>query len=304
MSAAMRRWRTVLCAGALWLAGEPAAAQTPELKVQVNYVYAAQFGFGSYDVGDLTVDVYTLPLAYTFKEIYRDWDLTLGLPIVYGHYTFRTTLVEGGQRFGIEAHQRSIAAEPRLRLQIPIIHHLWLSPFAAFGAGSTFDSGGRVKQQGQTRFHLNSDESGFYTYQGGYTLLYEYDWRAFTLFLGDALIGAGDDFFDDSNNTEAYGTLRNGIELRHPLGFEILHRVPDAGVFFIYDHFFPALQFTRVRRSTLDVDDLFEVGMTFGSATPLDLPYVGDMLDDLRLGVAYEAGDGLDAWKLTTGFPF
>ena len=41
-----------------------------------------------------------------------------------------------------------------------------------------------------------------------------------------------------------------------------------------------------------------------GSATPLDLPYVGAMLDDLRLGVAYQAGDGLDAWKLSTGFPF
>lgn len=127
----------------LWLAS---GARANELNVQVNYVYAAQFGFGSYEVGDLTVSVYTLPLAYTFKDLYRDWDLTVGLPIVYGDFSFKTMLVEEGERFGVQAQQRSLATEPKLRLQIPILSELWLSPFVAFGAGSTFDSSGRVRQ--------------------------------------------------------------------------------------------------------------------------------------------------------------
>jgi hypothetical protein len=55
---------------------------------------------------------------------------------------------------------------------------------------------------------------------------------------------------------------------------------------------------------SVNVYSLFEVGLTIGAASPLDLPWVGDMLDDVRLGVGYQAGDGLDAVKVTTGFPF
>lgn len=282
----------------------PAQDNQPEsINAHVNYVYASQFGFGTYEVGGLDVAVYSLPISFTFKDVYRDWDIRLGLPITYGHFRFKNVSNDNGQRVSIKAHSQSLAAEPRLVVDIPVFEHFRFSPLGAWGGGSTLDSGGRVKR-GNESIKLNSNENWFYTYQFGYTALYEYVGLPFKLFFGNALIWAGDDFIGTNGDVESYGTLRNGVEGRHPLGFDICGRVPDGGLYFIYDHFFPSLQFTRVRKASLSVSDLFEVGINIGSATALDLPWIGNTLDDVRIGIGYQAGDGLDAVKVTTGFPF
>lgn len=273
------------------------------VNAHVNYVYASQFGFGAYEVGGLDVAVYTLPLSFTFKDVYRDWDVRLGLPITYGHYRFKTVSNRDGERVSIKAHSESLATEPKVTLDIPLFSGFRFSPMGAFGGGSTLDSGGRVRAGSET-FPLDSSESYFYTYQVGYTCMYEYVGLPFRLFFGNALIWAGDDFVDSDDDVESYGTLRNGVEARHPLGFDLWDRVPDGGLYFIYDHFFPSLQFTRVRKDALSVSDLVEVGVNIGSATALDLPWVGSTLDDVRIGIGYQAGDGFDAVRVTTGFPF
>ena len=158
-------------------------------------------------------------------------------------------------------------------------------------------------QVGEQRLPLDSSESWFYTWQVGATSLYQRRWRHLTGNAGLALLGAGDAGFGD-DGTEDYGVVRAGLEVRHPLGFTVVGREPNAGLYVIYDRFFPSLQFTRVRRAALEVSDLVEIGVTLGAASPLELPWVGDLLDDLHLGAAYQTGDGLDAWKLSTGFPF
>lgn len=301
----MERGRRIVAAllAAVGLASGALAQHGPNLNVQVNYVYATQFGFGAYNIGGLRVNVYSLPLSYTFKDVWRDWDLTLRAPITFGNYRFAATYMEDGERVAVNAHTNTIAVEPLLRLDVPLFEGFRLSPLGAWGLGSSFDSGGKLRAGGQT-INLNSSESAFYTYQMGVTSLYERPWRTFKLLFGAALIWAGDEYFDDKADLESYGTFRTGVEARHPLGFAIAGRLPDAGLAFIYDHFFPGLEFTRVQRAALEVSDLFQVALTVGAASPLELPVIGDMLDDLRLGVAYQAGDGLDAVKLTTGFPF
>jgi hypothetical protein len=299
-----RRWSVIITI-AIGLAVSAVAQDDvdPSLDVRVNYVYAAQFGFGAYAVGGLDVNVYSLPIPYTVEHIYRDWDLRIRVPIIYGRYRFSTRFTEDGERIAVSAHTNSMAVAPRLQLDVPIIEGLRISPVASWGIGGTFDSGGRV-QAGDVRFNLQSDESWFHTYEAGVTSLYQRHYGDFTAGLGGSLIWAGDDFFDENGDMESYGSFRCGVEGRHPLGFAIHERRPDGGLYFVYDRFFPSLQFTRVRRAALEVTDLFEIGVTVGAASPLDLPMVGDRLDDLRVGAAFQTGDGLDAWKLSLGFPF
>ena len=294
-----------------WLAALPvlataASAQLPpsdQVEVSVNYVYAAQFGLGSYEVGGLQVDVYTLPIPYTWRDVYRDWDLHLRVPIVYGSYDFAATIEERGQLVHVSADTNSLAVAPRLRLDIPLpLDGLRLSPIAPWGVGATFDSSGRARAA-TIEVPLSTSESWFYTWEAGVSSLYQRHQRDLTGNLGMALLGAGDNTFE-GDSVEAYGSFRAGVEGRHPLGFTIEGREPDGGLYVIYDHFFPSLQFSRVRRASLEVSNLVEVGATLGAASPLELPWVGDMLDDLQLGAAYQVGDGLDAWKLSTGFPF
>jgi hypothetical protein len=292
----------VALAAALLSIGAAAAAQD-ELDVRVNYVYAAQFGFGSYSLGGLRVNVYTLPIPITWENVFRDWDLNLRVPIVYGRYRFSARYFEDNVRISVRSSTNSLAVAPQLRLDIPLADTWWVSPMVSWGFGSTFDTSGSA-QIGDERASIDVSESWFHTYQAGVSTLYQRRWRGFTGNLGGALLGAGDDFFDEDGNTERYGTFRVGAEARHPLGFEIAGRTPDAGLYFIYDRFFPSLQFTQVRRAALEVDNQYEVGLTFGAASPLQLPWVGDLLDELRVGASYVTGDGLDAWRLSTGFPF
>src|SRR5690606_12269297 len=157
---------------------------------------------------------------------------------------------------------------------------------------------------------VSSDETAFYTYQIGISSIFHYPWNDFTFLFGNAFIYAGDASFDDGEDesVEGYGTFMTGIEGRHPLGFEIGDFVPDAGVFFVYHLFTPSLEFTRVGRTTLEIDQIFEVGGTIGLARPYEVSWAPEMLNealaDFRIGIGYQSGEDLDGVRLTFGFPF
>src|SRR5215468_2879015 len=62
-----------LSLGLLWLGAfagpvQDAAAQVDnhQIETRVNLPYVLQFGFGSYDVGGLSVGVYRVPVSHTF----------------------------------------------------------------------------------------------------------------------------------------------------------------------------------------------------------------------------------------------
>ena len=56
--------------------------------VEVNFIYAFQLGFGSYNVGGLDVQVYSLPISYTFNDFLGNEKLKLVLdaPVFYGRF--------------------------------------------------------------------------------------------------------------------------------------------------------------------------------------------------------------------------
>ena len=78
---------TSACAGALLLGSMASRAQvsppsTLNRTVNLNYVYAAELGFGGYSLSGLTAQVYTLPLDYTLHDVLRDgWALRILAPI-------------------------------------------------------------------------------------------------------------------------------------------------------------------------------------------------------------------------------
>lgn len=276
-----------------------------DIDVRVNYVYASQFGFGRYDVGGLSVGVYTLPLAFSVPHVWRDVDLRLALPVTYGRYRFRHEFEFLGQPARAAITTNTLATEPRLMLDFPIVAGLRITPLGAWGFGGTFGSSSSLVVGDQT-LDTEVDESMFYTYQIGVSSLYERPWRTFTWLLGASVIRAGDGTFDrgDEATAEDYTALRAGTELRHPLWFDVRGRIPDAGITFVYDYFLPRLQFTRAGRADLEVDQIFEFGLTVGSSTPLDLPWLGGLLDGIRIGASYQKADGLDGFRITTGLPF
>jgi hypothetical protein len=120
----------------------------------------------------------------------------------------------------------------------------------------------------------------------------------FLLSIGSRLAAAGD--AGESSKSTNYGTLQNGLEVRHPLGFDVNGVVPDVGVSFIYYYFFPSAKFSLPGERPLEVSNQFEFGINVGSATPAKLW----IFDNPRIGVSYRFGDGLTGVRAQFGFPF
>lgn len=272
---------------------------TTELKVSVNYVYAAQLGFGGYRVGGLSVNVYSLPIAFTLNDVLADWNLKIGVPIQYGTYHFSGT-DSNGVKF--TADQQTISFEPKLKLEIPLRPWWKVSPVAAFGFGQTFASSATERAPDTDRDTKSLGETTYYTYEVGVSSLVTLGTIEKVKFdLGNAFLYAGNtQLAGVQQSPEGYGSLQTGIEGRRPLGFTWQSLVPDASLFFIYYYFTPSLQFTRIEQKSLAVDNLYEIGFTLGSETPIDAP----LLSDLRIGASYRVGTNLDAFRINFGFPF
>ena len=306
------RWIGLALTAALVVGLAPAAhaqAEQPgrQIDVAVNYVYAAQLGFGTYRVGGLNVNVYSLPLQYTLHDVLLDWRLKVEMPILYGDYSFRKSVVVeelDDARVKVFADQRTLSAEPKLKLEIPVLEPWTVSLIGAWGFGSTFDSEVhyRLPDGRKVRDRQAEQDVWYYTYQVGVSSLLQHRIDRLTLGLGNAFIYAGTANLERAPNAQAYGALETGVEARHPLGFDVGAYEPDASLFFIWYWFTPSLEFTRVEKRTLQVDNVYEVGLSVGAdaATPFDIPVLGNP----RLGVSYRVGNDLDAIRLNFGFPF
>src|SRR4029078_10221180 len=152
-----------------------------------------------------------------------------------------------------------------------------VKPYVAAGVGRTFNGSAAVEGTPGGEFHV----------EGRFVFRYASRLAA----AGDATIGP-----TRSPNTN-YGTLQNGLEVRHPLGFDLK---PDLGVSFIYYYFFPSAKFSLPGESPLEVSNQFEFGINIGSAKPAKLW----IFNNPRIGVSYRFGDGLTGVRAQFGFPF
>jgi hypothetical protein len=268
------------------LAAPPAPAQVPTPTVDVdigtitvNYVYAAQLGFGGYSIGGLDVAVYTLPLAYTFADaLGPGYDLRVRLPLQYGNYQFQAH--PAGQP-KITLNANTLAAIPGVELRLPLTRRWALRPFAEWGLLTAFEP-----------------DSLTQLWSVGVRSLVEQPWGDFTFSLGNALLGAGN---VDVNGGDAvqYGTLENGVAARHPLGFDIGDAKPYGSLFFIWYFFFPDMQFARAYREPLRVQNQYEVGFSAGDV----IPWTFYGLEKQQLGVSFRFGE-FSAVHMNVGFPF
>lgn len=281
--------------GAIAGLAQDAAAQANgrQLDVQVNLPYAVQFGFGSYDVGGLSVNVFRVPLQHTFALGPDEdaWRLALTAYLGYGHFSFESSAL--GPK--ITASEDFVFALPQAELQIPIRRWWTVKPFAAAGLGRTFNGSATVEGGSGS---VQVEEGFVFLYAAGISNLFEFHVQDFLLSIGSRLAAAGD--AGESSKSTNYGTLQNGLEVRHPLGFDVKGFLPDVGVSIIYYYFFPSAKFSLPGESPLEVSNQFEFGINVGSATPAKLW----IFNNPRLGVSYRFGDGLSGVRAQFGFPF
>jgi hypothetical protein len=281
--------------GALAGPAQDAAAQADsrQIEAQVNLPYVLQYGFGTYDVGGLSVYTLRVPVPHTFALGPEEeaWRLVLTDYPGYSHASFETRV------FGpkVTASQDFAFVLPQAELQIPLRRGWTVKPYVAAGLGRTFN--GSVAIEGQPREHL--DEDFIALYAAGISNLLEAPVQDFLLSVGTKLAGAGAVPIGQSGS-QGFGTLQNGLEVRHPLGFRVKGLVPDVGVSFVHYYFFPSAKFSLPGQRPLEVSNQFEFGVSFGAAKPAMLW----IFESPRIGVSYRFGDGLTGFRVNFGFPF
>ena len=258
--------------------------------VEVNFIYAFQLGFGSYDVDGLSVDVYSLPISYTFDDFLGSEKLKLVLdtPVFYGRFRYRETFPDGTR---IKVDQDMMSVIPGAELQWEPVNHWHIKPFINAGlAWQVYDS--------STPNGLSVDDSFVFVYALGAGSLYQMFWKDFTFSLGNRLSWAGNTNFKHSVR-QSFALLENGIDVKHPLGFTVKGYEPDLSVYFNWYYFIPDTSFDRAFKPPLKVDNQYEIAATAGFVTPKKLW----ILTDPRIGVGYRFGD-LKAFAVNFGFPF
>jgi hypothetical protein len=273
----------VLLCGSVVTPAQAAADPNANRAVYLNYVYAAELGFGGYSLDGLRAQIYPLPLSYTFHDFLRDdWALKVLAPVELGLYSLDVTDTTGER---ISLSQQSVAVIPGAELQIPVGSHTVLKPFGQFGLGHTFG--------------IDGGSPNAYIYMAGVRAMSQWHLGATTLSLGDAAIYAGDSAIG-SGFSEHYVSLQLGFEVRHTLGFSIGTLEPDLGLYAI-DYYYPVpLVFSRFLQPELKIANQGELGFSVGSATPFQLLGVSNP----RLGVGFVFGGGLTVLHINFGFQF
>jgi hypothetical protein len=252
-----------------------------------------QFGFGSYEVGGLSVNAFRLPITQAVPLGTGDdaWRLAItGYP-GYGHASFESRAL--GPR--VTASQDFVFLLAHAELQIPLRRWWTVKPYVEAGLGRAFGAsieadGGRVGDVDAVFFGL---------YGGGISNLFEVRVQEFLLSVGTKLGGAGAATVGASRS-EGCGALQSGLEVRRSLGLRVKNLVSDVGASFIHYYFFPSAKFSFPGRRPLEVSNQFEFGISVGSATPAKLW----IFENPRIGVSYRFGDGLTGVRVNFGFPF
>jgi hypothetical protein len=279
---------TALSANALM--ASPAVAKSKKRDVEVNFIYAFELGFGSYSIGGLDVQVYDLPVAYTFNDIlgHENLRLELDTPLIYGRFRYRETAPDGTH---VKVDQDMMSFIPGLELQWEPERNWYIKPFVNAGlAWQIYDS--------STPSGLSVNDSFMFVYAIGIGSLYQMFWREFTFSLGNRISWAGNTNFHH-NVEESYGLLDNGFEVKHPLGFTVKGFKPDMSTYFEWYYFIPNTSFDRAFKPALKVTNQYEIAMTLGSANPFKIW----VIPNPRVGVGYRFGD-LNAFTVNFGFPF
>jgi hypothetical protein len=267
-----------------------AQADNRTLRVQVNVPYAVQFGFGSYEVGGLSVDVFRVPVTKTVAlGTWGDaWQLAVtGYP-GYGHFESRVL----GPKITTSEDVAFLLLHTEL--QIPLRRWWTVKPYVEAGLGRTF--GGSVDADGRTVGRL--DEQLFALYAAGISNLFEVRVQDFLLSFGTKLAGAGTPRLG-SPRVKATACFRTAWKSGIRSAFASSTSFPTSVSPSSTTTSSPSAKFSLPGRSPLEVSNQFEFGVSIGSAVPATLW----IFENPRIGVSYRFGDGLTGVRVNFGFP-
>ena len=280
-SGAARRafWVALL---ALIFAARPCRADQPltySEQQEFNYAFATQLGSGIYTVAGRTLQVYRLPLSYTFRDVEEGraiWRLTF--PMTFGFYNFdRQDVVNSSLGEDIA----TVSLVPGAECLVPLGGHFLLKPFAA--AGYVWDRGG------------DADAA---TYSAGLRSRFDFQGGGFDMVLGNGLTYALVDPSHSASRDDMVA-LEAAFTASHLFAPQGQGRsLADYEPYFVGRVYFGGDDHP-IESGKSNTVVQYEVGMTFGRRGPMKLWRIPLP----RIGVGYVFGQDLAALRIVLGKP-
>ncbi|MEQ3696243.1 MAG: hypothetical protein ABNH02_04660 [Pseudomonadales bacterium] len=259
-------------------ANDPAPAADTE--IDAKYIYATVLGSGIYSVRDERVVVLNIPVSIDLTE----WEGTepnwrLLLPMQIGYKSMGDDLVSEW----LPREFATFSFLPGIEYVYPVSETFRLRPFMNAGVGYDFGTDDVV------RF-----------WQVGLKVQNEWqpneDWE----------IRSAQEFVYAHENQESDGgssslsMIQLGFDFRRDLGFELWDRDVGLSTYVMWQYFPNQLVFTNDYRNGINVDNLYQLGLTFGVEEPWEI--FGAEFDRVYLGIT--RGSGVKAFTFGIDLPF
>lgn len=250
-------------------------------EVEPNYMFAAVLGSGIYQVENSTLTVVRVPLSMMLGDSSPEagqWNLLL--PVTVGYASLDPdSLIDRW----LPAEIGSLSFIPGIEYRKQLGDHLLLKPFAQIGGGYDFN---------------NNRMSGLIV--GGARAVWSFDLNEdWDLRLGTSMQWATE-WQESGEGGSSFGLYELGFDLRRNLPWSICDRGLNGSVYGVWRHFGNNFNFADTPSADIDVNDLFEIGISLGLNDGIDL--FG--YDLQRVSMGWATGSGVNAITFGTSFPF
>jgi hypothetical protein len=240
----------------------------------INYAYATWIGTGIYTVGDR--QVYTLRVPYSSHTLKESKGKRTGYRLLF-------PLTLGFEQFEeIPENLATFAFVPGLEVNFPVTTNWQLKPFIQGGYGNDYHGG-----------------QGAWIYGGGIRSVAQFQVNKWRYDLGNTLMSASQQYADDTYDN-GFSMFEIGLNLVNPWRFTFMDQRSRIDTFFIYTNFIDDVDILFADRSRDEVNELYQLGVAL---VPDDRFQIG-FIKFKGLGISLMAGDGIQAIRFHTGFPF
>jgi len=276
---------TWLCGLALLPAGtagaaDPAPAPSAADTELANYAFASELGSGIYSVNGQAFTVYQLPLFYRLRQAAPRGGrpgIKLLFPLTFGFFNFQPIDLAHGS---VPTSVGALSLEPGVELDWWLADAWHVYPYVKAGAS----------------FASSSDVNAV-IYGAGVRSDYRFAALGSRCLYSTVLAYGGVHYRSELPN-DSFTRLRNGLELRHGLPWQVRGRSLEAAPYAFADVYFNAPEGPASGISAKTVQ--FEAGVTLDVIPGWR---VGSWHVP-RLGLGYRAAGILSGWRLVIGDPF
>ena len=261
-------------------------------KIFINYEYINDIDIGGYNTSGLSARDFKIPISYTYKfRKDRSWGIRFKTDFNFGRYKFKGTDIESDK---VRADVNAISIVPGISLIIPIKENWSVRPFVQFGFGW-----GDVTDQTPG---LDAESPLTYTHSAGVKNIFSWQKKKFKFRFGNTISAGGNGTFD-GDFKDIFAKINFGLDVRHPLGFQIKSLTPDAGIYLSYTRYLPDTEFPLLRPNDLEVNDQYEIGVSIGLENILKIEHEDKLARKIinlplkllkkRIVISYRFGDGI-----------